>query len=133
MLVLVIYLQGKFTNPVKAVIYTAAILILLTISLNVRTYQSTPFDETFAMAKCKIVDNGHDSARIKTPRGEYIVNKNKIVMYDAPDKNSEVLELHGQRRLYSYPVPDFIYWMYYLSPKETSTEIVIENVNISKF
>ena len=113
--------------------YVTGILIFLTISLNVRTYQSSQFNERYEMAKCKIVDNDYQTSRIKTPDGEYIVNKSIIVTYNAPDKKSEVLELHGQRRLYSYPVPDIVYWMYYLSPKETSTEIVIDRVNISKY
>ena len=133
MIVIVLYLQGKLTKPVKAVVYVTGVLIFLTISLNVRTYQSTQFNERYEMAKCKIVDNDYQTSRIKTPDGEYIVNKSIIVTYNAPDKKSEVLELHGQRRLYSYPVPDIVYWMYYLSPKETSTEIVIDRVNISKY
>jgi hypothetical protein len=133
MIVIVLYLQGKLTEPVKAVVYVTGVLIFLTISLNVRTYQSSQFNERYEMAKCKIVDNDYQTSRIKTPDGEYIVNKSIIVTYKAPDKKSEVLELHGQRRLYSYPVPDIVYWMYYLSPKETSTEIVIDRVNISKY
>ena len=133
MIVVVLYLQDELTKPVKAVVYVTGILIFLTISLNVRTYQSSPFNESYEMAKCKIVDNDYQTSRIKTPDGEYIVNKSIIVTYNAPDKKSEVLELHGQRRLYSYPVPDIVYWMYYLSPKETSTEIVIDRVNISKY
>ena len=117
---------------VKLCMYTSALLLILTLTVNCRTYKAKAFDFEYPLTECKVINVNNDMTQIKTPNGEYLVKKHKIVYYEAPDKDTEMLEVHGETRLYSYSAPNIIYYLFYLHDKEDSTENVIGVVNISK-
>jgi hypothetical protein len=132
LLIVALYLKGWYTNEVRLVIYCTALILILTISITSRTYQGTGFRASYPLADCKVVNQGKDIVKVKTPVGEYLVKKEKVVYYTAPDKDSEVLEISGEHRIYSSTAPDLLYYLYYLKAKEDSTETVIGGINISK-
>jgi hypothetical protein len=121
-----------YTPQVRILVYFTSLLLILTITMTSRTYQAKPFNVTYALSECKVINEGKDLTRVKTPNGEFLVKKSKIVNYIAPDKDSEVLEIHGEHRLYSYTAPDLLYYLYYLRDKEDTTETAIGVINVSK-
>ena len=118
--------------PVKIMVYCMSLMLIFTVMITSRSYQAKSFNLSYPLKECKIIHERGDLMRVSTPKGEWLVDKSKIIEYEAPDKESEVLEVRGEHRLYSYSAPDILYYLYYLDKKTDTTEDVIGNVNVSK-
>lgn len=107
------------------------IMILMSICYS-RTYSGNNFRLEYAASKCKI-STTRDVVKITTSDNrDFVISKDRMVVYDAPSPEEETIEIIGQTREYSSTIPDFLYEMYFLEKPIHSTEYVINHINISK-
>jgi len=125
----------KEANGLDVCVVLISIFVLLNLFTYVccsREYKSSKERIVLEKSNCEISPFGKDYIKVSYKGIEYIVNKNTIVYYDAPDKNSEVVEISYQRRIYE-PIFPLMYRAYYMEDPRAEQTMVIMGCNISKF
>lgn len=128
--------RNKDVVPKNEFIVTSsifAVIFLLSMVCIGRSYTSTDFHIEYPAKTCKITNENNNVVITAPDSRKFVVGKDKFTTYEAPTKDSEMVEVIGQNRIYNSDAPSFLYKWYFLEDAEPSTECVIEAVNISKF
>ena len=132
-ILILVYRKKEEISKKDITLVAAGFLVLFSLCIicNGRSYTSSNFHANYAARMCKITHE-KDNVIVNAPDSRtFVVSKDSVVTYEAPDKNSETVEVTGQARNYTPDAPAFLYEMYFLEKPAPSTEYVVESVNLS--
>ena len=108
------------------------VTMLIVMVCHSRTYTASPFRMEYNAQMCHI-NKTKDLVTVQTPDARtFAVRADQYVIYEAPNKESEVVEVDGSLRIYSHDAPEWLYKLYFMEDPIPSTEYVIDRINVSK-
>ena len=107
------------------------LLIALTMIATGRTYRVDNFAISDAASKCTVIER-KNTVSVTIKGQEFVTAKDNVVYCDASDKESEVCEINGQKRVYETSAPSWLYKAYFLAEPAPSIEYAVTSCYISK-
>lgn len=110
-------------------------LVIFTILCTSKSYTTEPVHIILPKANVRIIDDSTKNyMMVATNKDDtYYVKHGEITKYMANSKEDEVVELLGEKRVYTPMVPDVIYALYYLRLPHPESTTVISHMNLSEY
>jgi hypothetical protein len=111
----------------------AVIVFAITAICTSRTYNTERFSLSIPANECQIRESKGNTI-VTYNSNTYLLSSKNVVVYDAPDKASEQVEIYGEKRTYSIgSMPSLLYELYYMHKPYDETTIVTISINRSVY